>query len=360
MVHKTSSDQSSDPVAIGTSPSKLFQVWKDGSLASFPGIPNLDPKAKMSSGNRGGIRGKVVSLSDTSRRNLMLYLAKMSRHAQAYTMTLTLPGDFKPLSPAMVHLCFKKLSNRLTACRLFSKVGFVWKRELQKRGALHYHLLLYGLEGDETRHSFQCWMAKHWNALVCANLSEDEAGKHLRWHNHPKNMDKVRGNIAGYFAKYLGKPLETVAESIPGRWWGKVNGDALPVSACVELPLPLPAAVLAHRVARKILKKRADEARHYRLAVELNVLGMDGKPIVSQFGLLAAKGTNRTDMQKLNGAMMDLVAKHHGKRWGKAPRRGFGKYSRIRLISRISPTTAIQIMRYVDGALRRWVERTPF
>jgi len=181
MVHKTSSGNPADLANSIKSPARLFQVWKDASLAIFPGIPNLNPNAEPNTGNRGGIRGKVVTLSDASRRNLMIYLSKLCRDAEAFTLALTLPGDFKSLSSARVHLGFKKLCNQFTGSRLFPGVGFVWKRELQRRGALHYHLALYGLENDETRRAVQRWISMHWNALVCADLSDEEKGKHLRW-----------------------------------------------------------------------------------------------------------------------------------------------------------------------------------
>ena len=360
MVHKTSNDNPADPPDSIKSPVQLFQVWKEGALAILPGIPNFDPQAEHNTGNRGGIRGKVVTLSDASRRKLMLYLATIGRDAQGYTMALTLPGDFKSLSSARVHMGFKKLLNQFTGSRLFPGVGFIWKRELQRRGALHYHLLLYGLESPATRRTVQGWIANHWNALVCAGLSDEEKGKHLRVHLHPTNMEKVRKNFAGYFAKYLGKPLESVCEEIPGRWWGKVNVKALPISERSEMPLPERAAVIAHRVARKIQQKRADAAKHYRLARELGMVDFEKQPLLSQFDMIAMKGGHLTKEQQMCGAIMQRAAQIRGKRWGKCRKFRFAKYSKIRLISNTSPATAIQIMRYVGQALKDWMERNPY
>lgn len=388
IVHKTSNPNATQCADSPKSPARLFQVWKDASLAIFPGIPNLNPHAEFESGNRGGKRGKVLTLSDASRRNLMLYLAKINRDTEAYTLALTLPGDVQHLTSAKVHLAFKKLCNRLTAARLFPGVGFVWKRELQRRGALHYHLVLYGLEPEETRAAFHLWIATQWNSLVCVGLSDEETGKHLRWHLHPKNMEKVRGNIARYFAKYLGKPLETVCEEIPGRWWGKVNANALPLSACSEMPLPERAAIFAHRIARKLRQKRADEARHRSIARNSGLVDSNGQPLVSQFGLLAM----RTRIRNLNhqhvswdsfpvGTQRALdwlvaVPAQHGLRWGKAklfpkPKnldrdenqaRRFRqvRFSGIKLISSQSPQTALQIMRSVGNAMEAWRFRNPF
>gem|GEM_PF-2422323 len=355
MVHKTSNPETVASADSGLSPSMLFQVWKDASLAIFPGIPNLNPVADFNTGKVGGIRGKVYTLTDASRRNLMLYLAKLNRDAKGFTMTLTLPGDLQFITSARVHLSFKKLCNRLTASRIFPSVGFVWKRELQQRGALHYHLLIYGVEDQNTRNAFQTWISKHWNALVCVGLSEEETAKHHRWHLHRKNMEAVRGNIARYFAKYLGMPLEAVYELIPGRWWGKVNGNkALPVCACSSLTLPSRAAVIAHRLARKLLKKRADEAKHRAVAKTANLIGLDGQPLISQFGLIRVRNqVRKLDLAHFDrercppGTMLDLVIftapSFHGLKWGKSQPRGFAKYSKVRLISKNSPSVALQI-----------------
>lgn len=372
MVHKTSNDKASGCPDSNPSPANLFQVWKDASLAIFPGIPNQNPNQETSTGNRGGKRGKVVTLSDASRRNLMLYLAKMNRDAKAFTMALTLPGDTQFLTSKKVHIAFKSVCNRLTASRLFPKVSFVWKRELQRRGALHYHLLLYGLEHEETRAAFQRWISRNWNALVCVDLSDEEKGKHMRWHLHLKNMEAVRGNIARYFAKYLGKPLVSVCEEIPGRWWGKINTKALPLSDVAEMHLPVRAAVIAHRVARKLLQKRSDEAKHRAIAKATGFTDSKGEPMASQFRMLI----QRNKIKGLNPESLDLdscsvaiqrawdqcilIPTNKGLRWGKTKQSKRAKFSRVRLISNQSPATAFQIMRYVGPAFKDWMERNPF
>lgn len=252
MVHKTRSPISTDRPQTSSPPAKMFKVWKDGSLAIFPGIPNRGPQAVTLSTSNGGKRGKVSWFSDASRRNLMRFLAKIRRDAEAWTMALTLPGDFKVISSERVHLAFKKLCDRCTASHRFPGVSFVWKRELQRRGALHYHLCIFGVASEETRKAFQEWMALQWNDLICEGMPKVEREHHLWWHRRSKNMEKVRGNFAGYFAKYLGKPLDQEHEEIPGRWWGKVNLKALPLSECSKMPLPERAAILAHREARKM------------------------------------------------------------------------------------------------------------
>jgi hypothetical protein len=339
-----------------------FEVWERGSLAIFPGIPNHDPKANKSDQSPGGLRGKVTSLSDASRRNLMKYLATLDRDASLYTMALTLPGDVSQITSPIVHEAFKKLCNRFTASEKFPDVGFVWKRELQKRGVLHYHLIVAGLNEEEgpTPKSLQAWIAYEWNQLVCEGIDPEGKCQHWLWHCHSKNMERVFGNIHGYFAKYVGKPLENVHEEIPGRWWGKVNTKALPVAEKKEIAMPERAAILAHRVARKIAKKRANAAKHYRICKDLGLLDIDKKAFLSEFALIAAMHRTLPRGEKGRHDEMMFCAKEKGKRWGKAKTPKFVRFQKVKLISRHSPDTSIRIMRYTVGALRDWLERHPF
>jgi len=159
-----------------------------------------------------------------------------------------------------------------------------------------------------------------------------------------------------YFAKYLGKPLEGVREPIPGRWWGKVNSKALPVAERLDTILSARASVLAHRLVRKLLQKRADAAKHYTMARKLTMVGFNKEPLLSQFGMIAMKGGHLSQKEARFGEVMTDVAKFHGKRWGKSRKRGFGKFSKIRLISNSSPATAIQIISHVMKALEGWID----
>jgi len=352
MVHKTRKPKTQ----------RVFQIWKKGSLAIFPAIPNLDPKNIKSDQSRGGNRGKVTTLSHASRRNLMTYLATLNRDAQLYTMALTLPGDVSLLTSVKVHEAFKVLCNRFTASKRFESVAFVWKRELQRRGVLHYHLMITGLSEDQGQQplGFQLWIAKEWNQLVCEGLSDEEKRKHLSWHNHSKNMEKVRGNIFGYFAKYIGKPLETVHEEIPGRWWGKVNAKALPIAKKSELVMPERAAIIAHRLARKITRKRADAAKHYNTFRQLGWIDCNNQPLLTQLELIAGKHRHLTKGRQGRYDDLFYFASQEGVRWGKAKTPKFTRFYKLKLISNQSTDTALAILRYTEMAMKDWVERNPF
>lgn len=370
MVHKTRNPIPSDHPPAAISLAKMFKVWKDGSLAIFPGIPNRNPYAQNPSTSNGGKRGKVLWFSSASRRNLMQFLATLHRGAESWTLALTLPGNFRVISSVKVHLAFKKLCDRFTASGRFPGVAFVWKRELQRRGALHYHLQIFGLASEQQRKDFQEWIALQWNQLICDGIPDEERRHHLWWHRRPVNMEKVRGNFSGYFAKYLGKPVESVFEEIPGRWWGKVNVKALPISACSSMPLPEPAAIFAHRICRKLLRKRANAAKHYAICKTSNLLDENHKPRFSEFALIRARTvacriTKEEDIYQLNPRDKRLFfdffqPSYFQLKWGKARIRGYARFAPVKLISHQSPATALAILRYVEGATKDWKERNPF
>src|ERR1035437_8207314 len=338
---------------------RMFKVWEDGSMACFPGIPHQDPGIKPNTGNKGGKRGVVTCYSDASRRNTMKFIATIRRDAVGFTVALTLPGDFESLPVETVHECFKTICDRFTASGLFPGVAFIWKRELQKRGALHYHLLVFGIEDEALRNAFQFWMATQWNELVCVNVTDTGKAQHLCWHLHGRNMEKVRGSIASYFAKYVGKDVEAGVVVIPGRWWGKVNQKALPLAECHQEELPDRVAIYANRIARKLRQKRADEAKHKRTARELQMADRKGKPYLSQFGMIRMKGGHMWEPEKTCGEIMLYIAGKMGKRWGKfRPRRKklskqterdglrilAAKYAGVDFISAVSPQSAIRMM----------------
>jgi hypothetical protein len=288
----------------------------------------------------------------------MRQLATMRRDQIVYTLALTLPGDFETITPTEVHEAFKSLSDRFTASKLFPDVSYFWKREFQKRGALHYHLVIYGLEDEPKRDLIHLWLATQWNSLVCVGLTDKERENHFKCQIHPNNLEKVRKNIAKYFAKYVSKDPGAGQVEVPGRWWGKVNHKALPVSVCSRLSMPERAAIIAHRIARKVKQKRSDEAKHLAISMKLGFMRSNGQPIFSQFEILRMKQGH--DPSPLASAAIQWLARNIGERWGKAPSHKCTRFAKIHLISAISPQTALQIMKHVGERFKDWKEMNPF
>jgi hypothetical protein len=273
------------------SPPRVVKIWKGAARADFPGIPNLDPNASKTQAG-GGPRGKVLTFSRASRRNLSRQLATILVEPQAYTMALTLPGKFDHLSTELVKRCFRRLCDQFAAKasrdEVFRKVGFYWKQELQKREALHFHLLLYGIEGGKDS-PIRAWIVRTWNLLVCSHpeTAPGDKEKHRWFHDRDENFQPVK-DMHNYFAKYLGKAeMDLIAKDpIPGRWWGVCNRKAIPYASCSELPIPERFAIICQRITRRIQRERINEAHHRAVMKKIGMLDFNGNPLVSRFGLL--------------------------------------------------------------------------
>lgn len=198
----------------------------------------------------GGKRGKVGGFSRAARRRLLELLASLNRDALEWLplfLTLTYPGEFS-LDPAVWKRDLDVFLKRLR--RAYPDAAVVWKLEPQKRGAPHYHLLVFGVE-----HIPRMWLRQAWYEVVG---SGDPA--HLAAGTRVERVKTWRGVMA-YAAKYLGK-VEAITDwpEYVGRWWGVSGRDFLPILWYVEQlgysPFHAFRRVLYHYLKRKGVEMR--------------------------------------------------------------------------------------------------------
>lgn len=181
--------------------------WRGGSLvranrAKETGLLT----AKVKPAKRG-----LATFSRASRRRLMRTIAKTKRERLPLFVTLTYPNVY-PHDPLEWKRHLKNFLARLG--RRYKRACGVWKLEPQKRGAPHYHLLVWGVSYHELRN----FVGEAWYQVVD---SGDE--KHLR---AGTRVEWVRswGGVLAYASKYLGKLPEPVEDpelwKSVGRYWG--------------------------------------------------------------------------------------------------------------------------------------------
>lgn len=216
------------PVAQRADPNfGKLEIWLDGSLI----------KVSKPAGNRvqvgGGLRGDVCGFSRASRRRLMQKLAMIEQEATAFFVTLTYPGEYS-LDSTQWKVHFDKWAKRLH--RRFPLAGFIWRLEPQRRGAPHFHCMVYGI--DVSKSELAMWASRSWYECVD---SGDE--RHLRRGVDVRACHNSKG-LRGYAGKYLAKvqtpPNQTdvdgviVAQAVDwtsvGRWWGVRYSKNLPFS----------------------------------------------------------------------------------------------------------------------------------
>lgn len=204
-----------------------FEIWVDGGLMVVK-----HPKIHVHSDKQTPHwRGTVNGFSAKARRRLMYMMAKLRSDTLPLFVTLTYPSEFER--------DYRQWKNDLDKFarrfhRKFPDGAFIWRLEPQRRGAPHYHLLVYGvsMSGDNVR-----WFHEAWYGSVA---SED--AKHYQWGVHVDAVRSSRG-VRAYVGKYIAKrqaipdPAEAETEesgSTPvdwvhvGRWWGIRYAHNLP------------------------------------------------------------------------------------------------------------------------------------
>ena len=199
-----------------------------------------------SKGGPGGPRGGIRAFSRASRRRLLRRVAQLDKRVLPVFATLTYPAAF-PAEPEE----WKRHLNSVWAKRLrriYPEAGYLWRLEFQRRGAPHFHLILYGIGGPLSK--FREWLSQSWYETVA---SGDE--KHLRAGTNARQTRSSKGTMV-YMAKEIGKTRQaTLTDEYPdgiGRWWGVKHKESLPWSPLRHRTISDKTADRMMRLMRKI------------------------------------------------------------------------------------------------------------
>jgi hypothetical protein len=173
----------------------------------------LSPSRRRS----GGIRDRVRGFSRESRRNLLRRLASINRRAfrafkgRLISITLTYPHEY-PEDPEVCKNHLKALRKRLQ--REFEPFAAFWRLGIQRRGAWHFHLLLFvgpsiGPKGELRRFISASWYE------ITGKVSEG----HLRAGTRVEAVKRWR-EATSYVERYMAKPEEFPEGLQTGRIWG--------------------------------------------------------------------------------------------------------------------------------------------
>lgn len=171
-------------------------------------------------------RGAVVGMSFRSQRRMRDLLHTLrSDGPSPLWITLTLPGAYPDCDAArrMFTTWIKRVARKYPA------YAGIWRTALQVRGAAHYHLLMWGLvdDGDRLR-TVRAWMAAAWHDIAGGGDAH-----HLQ---HGCTVKRV-SHAAGV-RRYIGKYQSRSDADLPGRSWGVMHRDLLPVGRVVAMDVP--------------------------------------------------------------------------------------------------------------------------
>lgn len=199
----------------------------------------------------GGKRGKVNPFSRASRLRLLSYMHKIKpmRGAKFYGTFITLTyGQLFP-TPTVAKRHLDNFLKRLRRRWIYSS-GF-WRFEFQKRGAPHFHLVLFGLP-FLPKDTLAEWWAKTIGNEYCDQSTGSTRPPFTR-----VEILRSHAQAARYVSKYVAKvddggfnflayltaegefihPTTGEIDSSIGRWWGVFNAVWLPLDAVKELVL---------------------------------------------------------------------------------------------------------------------------
>ncbi len=222
---------------------RKLKVARGGSLVVLAGV-------RPPTVGRGGARGKVKEFSGGSRRRLMRLLASINRLrliSLPVFVTLTYPGAWSD-DAASWKRDLEVWLNRLR--RRAPEASAVWRLEFQRRGAPHFHLLVFGVAELP-----KDWVARSWFEVVG---SRDMA--HLAAGTRVERVRSWRG-VMSYAAKYMGKRGSAPSGEPVGRFWGVHNRQGLPIDI-VEAEVLLSEFYAVRRVLVRYL---AGMGRHHQV-----------------------------------------------------------------------------------------------
>ncbi len=203
-------------------------------------------------GRSRGVRGKVRGFSGVSRRNLLRRLASINRRAfrafegRLISVTLTYPCEY-PEDPEVCKGHLKALRKRLQ--RKYGKFAAFWRMGIQKRGAFHFHVLLFVPRSFGRVDTLRHFVSSSWYE-VCGEIAEG----HLRAGTH---IERVRNwkKATSYAERYLAKEEHFPSGLETGRIWGIWNEGLLPIE-WETVKVGLRDAYRIRRVYRRLARRR--------------------------------------------------------------------------------------------------------
>lgn len=173
-------------------------------------------------------RKEVIGFSQKSRKRL-LDLLHMIEFENVSLVTLTYPKEYPTDWKAhKAHL--RAMRARLE--RKFGKLRVVWRLEFQKRGAPHYHLVIFDAPFLDAQYLSKVW----------AKVTKSDDANHAKIGVDVKRASvKEGGRVLSYVCKYVAKIFSdptSVVHARTGRIWGRWN---------IEKPVPISIALTTRK-----------------------------------------------------------------------------------------------------------------
>jgi len=170
---------------------------------------------KLVKTNKQRPRGRISHFSKQARFRLFELLAKIDNNLNCKPLFVTLTyhhghQNSKSNTKSQLH-------NFLVQLRNFDPdVQFIWRAELQSRGAPHYHLIIFPgpLKDDVYGKNYEIRIAQIWHLVA-----DPKSYRHKEFGCKMIVINNYR-EACSYVSKYVAKEEKNNTESIEGKHWG--------------------------------------------------------------------------------------------------------------------------------------------
>jgi len=231
-----------------------FEIYSGANLVTVRRSRIVSPSAQKKKCSKQ--RGKILGFSSKSRRRLRNTVAKVKKDLVPLFITLTYPAEMSE------DFRFFKRDLKVFLQRLhrkFPDASGVWKLEPQKRGAPHFHIMLWGVEKNEYIKdnprfgNFSDWVVFNW-CEVAGSSDENHYKFHAGQFGNEHCVKVLPLGVAmRYISKYMSKSID-FAIADWGRWWGLFNAEFLPFGEKISFPIDKKTAQTIIRYLRRFAK----------------------------------------------------------------------------------------------------------
>lgn len=189
-----------------------------------------------------GVRGIIREFTSAARKRLMDLMARISysqldgfRH-RAVFLTLTYLDSPSPLESArQLDVFLKRVRRR------FPSASGIWRKELQKRGAIHYHLIIFNIP-----YWHKSDVQKVWGEVIGqerpftrieAIRTRNGVFYYVSKYMTKDNDDDDGGSDDGERSDASGLDNDTYLTA-GNRWWGVFNRKNLPLAPAISTNFP--------------------------------------------------------------------------------------------------------------------------
>lgn len=192
---------------------------------------------------RSWSRSEITTFSNKSRSRLFKLLSNLryNRLSEGLFVTLTYHYGHKKNHSELK----KDLQAWLQYLRDNVKdVYYIWRLEFQKRGAIHYHVMVFTPRGNSALQSekIQTGLSQAWH-----RIADPESDAHGQYGTQVKLIDNYKMAIC-YLSKYVAKVDQENEQEYTGRRWGASRN--IPVSAYADITV----SWKLHNILREIIQ----------------------------------------------------------------------------------------------------------